>query len=393
MTHDDGRRAEAKAIPILDVAERLGITSALKRAGGREWVGPCPIDGCGGDDRFGINTQTDLFNCRTNHGGGDQIRLVELVLGLSFKDALTWLVGGGVNALSPEEEARRRRELAEQERKRKEGAEKYRQKAIQRGRAIWSKTTTAKGSPVADYLRLRGMPEHIAANPPVALRYYAELPYMVCVNQTRNEWAEWHKGPAMVAGIQNAKGEVIAAHRTWIDLDQPGGKAVICNPDTGEPAITDRGHKLPAKKVEGSKKGGAIRLSHPSDQHFTTLVMGEGIETTLSAMAADAVPDAAYWAGVDLGNMAGQMQPGGKGERRWSGLPDMSDEDAFVPPPWIARLIYLQDGDSDPKKTRAQLMSGLLRAKLKNPKLICQIAHAGTGLDLNDVLMGKDADV
>ena len=58
------------------------------------------------------------------------------------------------------------------------------------------------------------------------------------------------------------------------------------------------------KKVIGSKKGGAIRLFTPKPAH--RIVMGEGIETTLTAAAHAFEFDTAYWAGVDLGNMAGR---------------------------------------------------------------------------------------
>src|SRR5690606_20805524 len=142
---------------------------------------------------------------------------------------------------------------------------------------------------------------------------------------------------------------------------------------------------LPAKKVLGSKKGGAIRLRSPAGA--TTLIMGEGIETTLSALAgADVHPGAAYWAGVDLGNMAGRRKlgPGLK----YAGLPDLDDAEAFVPPPQVERLIFVQDGDSDPRLTRAMLESGLRRAMALRPGLQGSIVFPGEGVDLNEVWSG-----
>lgn len=58
--------------------------------------------------------------------------------------------------------------------------------------------------------------------------------------------------------------------------------------------------------------------------------LGEGIETTLSAMVARPYENAAYWAGVDLGNMSGRMLSV-KGIQH-SGIPEMEDDQAFVPP-------------------------------------------------------------
>ena len=183
----------------------------------------------------------------------------------------------------------------------------------------------------------------------------------------------------MIAAVQDDTGRLGAVHRTWIDLDQPSGKARIVDPE-GEYA------DLPAKKVLGSKKGGAIRLRSPRDA--TTMVMGEGIETTLSALVAEAVPfSAAFWAGVDLGNMAGRRQLG-QG-LRYAGLPDLGDDEAFVPPPQIRKLVFVQDGDSDPKLTRAKLEAGLRRAMALRPGLTGAIVHAGEGRDLNDVLRGS----
>ena len=97
---DDPRLTEARAIPIDEVADRLAI-AGLKRAG-REMIGPCPA--CGGKDRFGINTQKGVYNCR-HCGAGDGLKLVQLVLGCDFKAALAWLMDDV--SIDPAEAARR----------------------------------------------------------------------------------------------------------------------------------------------------------------------------------------------------------------------------------------------------------------------------------------------
>ena len=118
------------------------------------------------------------------------------------------------------------------------------------------------------------------------------------------------------------------------------------------------------------------------------MIMAEGVETTLSALIAETLPRRhAYWCGVDLGNMAGRMQRGPG--LKYAGLPDMDDADAWVPPAWVRRLVFVQDGDSDPKLTRAKLQAGLRRAMIKRPGLRGSIVHAGKGRDLNDILMGQ----
>jgi len=368
---DDTRLEEARAIPVAEVAHRLDIRG-LKPAG-RERVGPCPA--CGGKDRFSINPDLGVFNCR-HCGGGDGVRLVELVLACDFKAALAWLVGEAEREIDPE--VRRQREEA-RERDKVEAervAERKRAEAVSAARAIWDAAVPAVGSPVVDYLRLRGLPDALASNPPPCLRYTPALPYMIPAEG--RGWQEAHRGPAMLAAIQLPGGGFSAVHRTWFDLDRPQGKA----------RIEHDGEILDRKKSLGSKKGCAIRLTHhrPRPGDFDTLVMGEGIETTLTALAADALPGAAYWAGIDLGNMAGRRVLRGKG-MKYAGIPDLEDDTAFLPPPWIRRLVFIQDGDSDPRVTRAQLLSGLRRARARIRGLdSISIVHPGEGQDLNDIL-------
>ncbi|OLS53779.1 primase-helicase zinc-binding domain-containing protein [Rhodovulum sulfidophilum] len=81
---EDPRLAEARALPIGEVAERLGI-AGLKPPQAIERVGPCPV--CGGRDRFGINTARNVFNCR-HCGGGDSIALVGLAGGPGWQSRI-----------------------------------------------------------------------------------------------------------------------------------------------------------------------------------------------------------------------------------------------------------------------------------------------------------------
>jgi hypothetical protein len=368
---EDPRRAEALAKPIADVAELLCI-EGLRRAG-VERVGPCPR--CGGDDRFGINPRKGVFGCRKCGAAGDGIALVMHVRQVSFPEALDWLCGPR-QEISAAERAERAQAAEANRQARAAEAARYRARAVADARRVWSAGVAADGTAVRDYLTRRGIDPALYSRLAPALRFHPALPYMT--GDGKGGWRQVHCGPAMLAAIQGADDRFCAVHRTWLDLDQPKGKAVIADPVTGE--------VLQAKKVLGAKKGGSIRLFQGLG---SVLVMGEGIETTLSACVAGAVAGASYWAGVDLGNMAGQRQLG-KGQR-FDGIPDLGDAEAFVPPPWVQRLIYVQDGDSEPRLTRAKLVAGLRRAMLLRPGLRAQIVHAGAGMDLNDVLMGADA--
>jgi hypothetical protein len=379
MSADGSRMADrlavAKAIPIEEIAERLGIMAELKRAG-REWVGPCPK--CGGSDRFGLNADRGVYNCR-QCGGGDGIRLVELVQGVPFAGALDFLLGA--DTATPEEIRARARRAAEERRRREARAEAARARAIERARAIWAEAKPAEATPVRDYLERRGITRALLPDMPRALRFAPALPYF-------HAGAEIHRGPAMIAAILAPDGRVTAAHCTWLDLERDNGKA----------ALEAAGAALPAKKVQGSKRAAAIRLTPHMD--FETLVIGEGIETTLSARIAAPIEGAAYWAGIDLGHMGGRRiltaaaaaRAGLPAEGvRAAGFPDLEDDRAFLPPPWARRLIYLQDGDSDPAETRAKLLAGLRRAQAKISGLACEIVAAPPGADFNDVLRGAGA--
>lgn len=368
MQADDPRLAEAKAKPIADIVHLLGL-AGLKRTG-HELVGPCPK--CGGRDRFGVNTRKGLFQCRICGIAGDGLRLVMEIQGLDFKAALTWLCGEATGVSDAERKARLAK-AREAQRKAEERAEAERQKVIADARRLWEQGKRPEGTPVQEYLLRRAIDPTQLGGFASCIRFHPDLPY---AHHVEGRWVTIHRGPAMICAVQNAEGRFSALHRTYLDLDQPKGKAVIRHPQTGE--------VLDAKKGLGSKKGGAIRLSggRVSDR----LIMAEGIETTFSAWhgASLTMPDAMYWAGIDLGNMSGRQESG----KRHSGLPDLDDDRAFVPPAHVREMIFVMDGDSDPKATRAKLVAGARRAMLLRPGLRAKIAPAPNGFDLNDVLMG-----
>lgn len=370
---DDPRLDLARQVPMAEIVQRLGLAGLTPVAG--ELVGPCPGPGCGGTDRFSINPRKGVINCRRCGAKGDQIALVRLVLGLDFPAALDWLAGPR-QELTPAQRAEAARRLAEHDRKRAAEAAQHRARAVAQARRIWAGGQPAEDSPVIDYLARRGLAPRPGARLPRCFRFEPAARLVVPDEARRGEFLTVHEGPAMLAAIQGPDGEITGVHRTWIDPREKKGKLIAPHP-------SKPGELVPVKKVYGSKKGGAIRLYTPREA--AALVMAEGIETTLSAMVGGALPGAAYWAGVDLGNMAGarQLGPGLK----YAGLPDLSDREAFLPPPWVRRLVFVQDGDSDPKLTRAKLLAGLRRAMALRPGLTAGIVHPGEGVDLNDLLM------
>lgn len=376
MTRDpDPRIDEIKDMSVHYVVQKLGLQGLTERNG---WLtGPCFE--CGDfsksdSDRFNINVEDKGYFCRKGCGvgGGDMISLAQQFLKLSFPDALTELCGDRPATVDPEVVRKRKekqKRLAEQVAANKNA---YRDQAIAAARRIWREAKYQPQHPILiEYFELRGIARALLPIIPKSLRFHPNLRYAEWIKD-RQEWVTIHEGPAMVAAVVAPDGAGKAVHRTWLDLDQPKGKA----------AISFEGRTFDAKKVLGSKKGGVIPLCDAVNA--TTLIMAEGIETTLTAMVARPYEDAAYWAGVDLGNMSGKMMRG-KG-LKYAGLPKMDDAEAFVPPEWVKRLVFVQDGDSDPQMTRAKCLSGLRRAANLRPGIETQLVHPGGNFDLNDIL-------
>jgi len=117
--------------------------------------------------------------------------------------------------------------------------------------AIWQASQVAERSPVATYLRSRGL--RLPALP--TLRFHAGLKH-----PSGGVWA------AMVGLVTHgATGSPIAVHRTFLDRNGCGKAPVD-----------------PAKMMLGPCRGGLVRLGEPN----AVLMIGEGIETCLAAMQA-----------------------------------------------------------------------------------------------------------
>jgi hypothetical protein len=378
----DPRYVDAKAKPVSEVLALLKIHDLKPAPNRKDLCGPCPECGSSGHnpksgpvDRFNIDEKTGLYFCRRcGLKGGDLIQLVRDVRGFDFGEALTFLCGERVKEETEDQRRDRIKRQQEaqasieaQQAEDEKAKRRYRERAIRDAESIWSRSRPGHLGVVGPYIAARGIDPDMLPDIPVALRFLVDHPY---VKKIDGEFVTLHRGPCMIAGILNPAGRLVAVHQTWIDPEPPHGKA----------KISYLGEDYKAKLVRGSKKGNAIRLYTPPGA--TALVMGEGIETTLSAMVSAPVENAAYWVGVDLGNMAGRMLRV-KGQR-YSGQPDMSDTEAFVPPPWVKEYYLIQDGDSAPDMTRAKLLSGARRAMAQNPGLRAKIVHPGEGVDLND---------
>jgi putative DNA primase/helicase len=129
---------------------------------------------------------------------------------------------------------------------------------------LWHEAETAAGTLVEVYLRSRG----ILLPPPPTLRYRASLWH----GPSKTSW------PCMVAVVVDGANQSIGIHRTFLASD---GKAPI----------------EPNKMMLGACKGGVVHLAPAADG----LLLGEGIETVLSAMQMLRRPG---WAALSAGNLA-----------------------------------------------------------------------------------------
>jgi DNA primase len=228
-------------------AETIARALGGRRAGAT-WMARCPVH----EDRrpsLSISASEDgkvLVRC---HAGCDQRDLIA-----ALQRRGLWQATGRASRIAFNHRGR----IAEEP-----DADTLKRSAV--ALAIWQASRTAEGTPVAAYLRSRGL--DLPALP--ALRFNDGLKH-----PSGGVW------PAMVALVTHgATGSPIAIHRTFLARDG-GGKAPVD----------------PAKMMLGPCRGGVVRLCEPADM----LMVGEGIETCLAAMQASARPT---WAALSTSGL------------------------------------------------------------------------------------------
>lgn len=412
-------------------AALAGEWVALRRKGrAGNFIGPCPF--CSEDlqsrtaPRFECNSEK--WVCAVCADGGDVIRLVARRNGLDDKKdfaAVLELLGGSRQAEDTPETAKRAGGAAYRAGKPMESQpvawgdslrlayfvgwkaaaeqaavnDRYRErerKSLYRN--YWLNAKPFPETPVAEYLARRRLT--VPANAPI--RYLANC--TLFADGKEREPVVAHKGPAMVCPImgpdplstpaQLAAGEGYrfnGLHFTWIDLDQPKGKAIVRHPHTGE--------DLPSKKSRGSKQGGYIELGCADPRQARRIICGEGIENTLAAFTALAAAGRDLHAtnfrcAIDLGNLAGksidrlqhptQKTSAGRARSIPGPTPDLSSR-AMPMPAGVTEIVWMCDGDSDPLTTR----NAMARAAARHvrPGLTQRFAWPGEGLDWNDRVM------
>lgn len=277
----DATIANALAIgSIVDVAERAGVAwDARKTRPSRgEYWACCPFHAEKSASFHVVDRGADsFFKCFGCGERGDAIALARKLHRVGFRDAVR-IVGGELE-VEPDPalmEAReqRRREL-EAERQREQFMRRASAQAIYYAAGVHAAGTLGE-------LYLRKARAIRAALGAAELRFHPRAPLSPYAPEKAG------RCPAIVAAIRNSAGEHIGAHCTFIRKDG-AGKA-------------DLPHLRGSRMVVGEHVGGFIRLGRVVD----AAVIGEGIETALSASDACGLP---ALAAINAANMAAVVLP------------------------------------------------------------------------------------
>ena len=380
--------AVARTRDIRDVAVEYG--AHLKREG-HEWIGPCPI--CGGKDRFAVNQQKRIFNCRGSgegsYGAGDSINLVMHVVGCDFIEAVERITGTSRPDRTRDESAeeRKKREVrhaalaAEYAHREAEERAAIEAKAVRDEASIAdviNRAVRIQGTHAEAYMReTRGLtpPSHLTGD----LRYVQNLDYWGAGDNGSNEPVLLASPPALIAIIRDALGDVIGISQTYLDPLEP----TKWKP-TGSPRNSP-------KKIRGKKQGGMIRLGRPAE----TIAIAEGWENALAWYQLGLGPEEVMLAAaVDLGNLSGRatgqiahktlVDPEGRPRRMPNGAPDQKSP-GLILPQGIKSVIIIADTDSESYAT-AGLISVAVR-RFHAQELEVEISWPPTGIDYNRLLL------
>jgi len=195
---------------------------------------------------------------------------------------------------------------------------------------IWDAARPATDTKVSVYLESRG----ITIEPPDSLRFHPNLKH--------SDSGRYF--PAMVGRItRSTDGEPLGIHRTFLAED---GK--------------DKAPVESSKMMLGPVKGGVVRLGEPGDDGV--LMIGEGIETCLSAMRVMGYP---AWAALSASTM-----------------------DKLDLPPGDYKVIVLADGDDAGEKAAVACANRWVI----DEKRYVSIARPPRGKDFNDMLLDHLSD-
>jgi putative DNA primase/helicase len=298
-----------------EILPALGIDAEILR--GKH--APCPI--CGGKDRFRFNDWHGKGRWLCNHctpSGGDGFNLLMSYHGWNFAEAaeqVRCVIGGGTPSWPAQVMNAQEKSIVGNDAKRSNYA-----------RYLWRESAeVTSGDPVDTYLKRRTKIQELPKN----IRHMSELEYKY-VDGTKTTC------PAMIARVQDAEGNTVAIHRTYLTAE--GAKADVPNP----------------KQVSGTlPPGSAVRLYVPEDR----LGIAEGIETAISAAELFQIP---VWTALSANGVA-----------------------SWIPPNTVNEVVIFADNDAAGKQSANKLYKSLAGS------LPVEIRVPTDHKDWNDVLMSK----
>ena len=363
---DDARQADITAV--------AGVP--LRRAG-RRMRGECPLCGASKGKKasgaFSADPARRVFTCWACGAGGDVIELERLLRGGSPREAAERLVGADPSPLRPEPAAKIERAPAA---------------VSQTALRLWRNAQPARGTLAEAYLRRRGLDGWVLDQALGKLRFHPDAFWGFDDAGKRPIGA-----PAMVACVYAPDGPTGGCHVTYLSED-------------GRKARLDPAKRMWGPQVGGGdRRGGAWLLTCTEGP----LIVGEGIESTLSAAMMHGGPCSAV-ATLSLGAMQG-----GWLRDKWGRVDaDMPradpDAPAFTWSPkarsWDAVMIAI-DRDMSPIRVkvrkalggtaerilssddRARICAGLASAAWRRTGVRdVRAIDPGPGRDFNDLLRG-----
>jgi|GEM_PF-694344 len=245
-----------------------------------------------GDDwRYGrkgslsVNVTRGLFQSFETGDRGGVLELIRVCSNLEGRDAFDWMRSIGCDLPGPDNDDREVGDSKSPEPAapanpfrtgRTDTGDKDRADRRRLALKIWDTSKPAEDSPVSLYLRGgRAIDVDLI---PDCLRFHPRLKY---------EAGRYYS--AMVAAVQDAAGEVVAVHRTFLEEDRSG---VFLKADVETP-----------KKALGSVAGGAVRLAEAWGE---TLCLTEGIEDALALFELTGCPT---WAVIGTAGFCNVVLP------------------------------------------------------------------------------------
>lgn len=365
---------------VAPLKELVEADVALRQRGRGDWWGCCPFHQ-EATPSFHLDARRGFFKCFGCGAKGDAIGYVMQRSGLGFIAAVEHLAAlygvesrRGPGARRIVESPLRRPALPEPRNDEREA--EARADSIAWCVNLWREAAALPGTPGAAYLRARAIDlealESYAPSPLAMLRYHGGLRHTPSGQVL----------PCLVAAVQGPDGAISGLHRTFLSVTAGGAAAM-------------KAKVTPAKMMNGACFGGAVRFSRAAP----VMLLGEGIETTLSVMASLARGGAAgegrlgFWAALSLGNIAGAglgqgaAHPNDPNRRLPSARPDPA-RPGLVLPEGTREAVILEDADNKDAASADALYERAAR-RWAGAGLAVRRARPMPGQDFNDMALAQ----